>query len=163
VGVIAVIEEGEMMFLLSLVVTTIALAVGFVWGYRKKEAELVEGPSPTWVPYWTVNIHEYVTAQMAWSRRVFGPPKFTDPERLCRHIEKELGEIRKHPTDCEEWIDVVILAFEGAWRAGHSPLTIARTLQDKQEKNLARKWVIPTDPTTPIEHDRRYDERETNP
>lgn len=168
-----------MTFLLSLVVTLIALAVGFAWGYSKKEAEIADAPVPEWVPYWAVHIHEYVAKQMEWSRSVFGEPKYTDSERLVRHIQKELKEIEKDPTDCEEWVDVMILAIDGAWRAGHSPLTIAYTLQMKQDKNIARKWVIPDDPTIPIEHDRSVDtyesriqkagyyrdmeERETNP
>lgn len=145
----------------------IGLIITWFLGYRAgQETALVLphviGDEPSPQPYWGTTIYEYICKQMDWSERTFGSPKFEDSERLCRHIEKELKEIRLKPYDCEEWADVIILALEGAWRNGHSPLTIAWTLQHKQEKNFARQWNIPADPLTPIEHC-RMEERESQP
>lgn len=75
------------------------------------------------------------------------------------HIRKELVEIEDSPGDLEEWIDVVILALDGAWREGHSPSAIIAGLEAKQVKNEVRKWpdwrMLPTDKA--IEHDRSGD------
>ena len=153
-------------WIMFIIGTCLAGLVGFAVGYRSCETDREEETdrmmykaADTWVE---VNLLTYILKQRAWSERTFGPPKFSDTERLIAHIKKELVEIQQHPADCEEWADVIILAIEGAWRVGHSPLSITSTLQLKQEKNFTRKWVIPTDPTLPIEHD-RYEERETNP
>jgi hypothetical protein len=37
----------------------------------------------------------------------------------------------------------MILAFDGAWRAGHAPEQIIEALQKKQAKNFARQWPAP--------------------
>ena len=65
-----------------------------------------------------------------WSRRTFGPAKRT--AGILEHIEKEIDEVRATPDNVEEWIDIVILAFDGAWRHGHSPAAIAQALVAKQ-------------------------------
>lgn len=53
-----------------------------------------------------------------------------------------------------EWIDVAILALDGAWRAGYSPSEIISALVAKQTKNESRQWpdwrTAPTDKA--IEH-----------
>ena len=56
------------------------------------------------------------------------------------HIRKELREIEADPADVKEWIDVVILALDGAWRAGYEPQQIIDALVTKQAKNEARAW-----------------------
>jgi Protein of unknown function (DUF550) len=73
------------------------------------------------------------------------------------HIRKELREIEAEPTSLEEWIDVAILAFDGAWRAGHSPEAIAAAWLGKQAKNEAREWpdCRTAPPDKAIEHVRR--------
>lgn len=70
------------------------------------------------------------------------------------HIRKELREIEASPLDLEEWIDVVILALDGAWRAGHSPDDIITQLVAKQAKNEKRQWPDwrTADPGKAIEH-----------
>jgi hypothetical protein len=83
---------------------------------------------------------EHLHRQSAWSRRTFGPPSPARQAGVLDHIAKELGEIAARPDDVEEWIDVVILAFDGAWRAGFTPEQIVRALADKQAKNEARQW-----------------------
>ena len=56
------------------------------------------------------------------------------------HLRKELVEIENNPTDLEEWIDVVMLALDGAWRAGYEPHEIADQLSAKLYKNEVRTW-----------------------
>ena len=76
--------------------------------------------------------------QRAWSLKTFGPGS-----RLLGvldHIRKELVEIEQDPTDVGEWVDVIILAFDGAWRAGWEPEDIIAAIKAKQEKNEARTW-----------------------
>ncbi|WP_231753038.1 dATP/dGTP pyrophosphohydrolase domain-containing protein [Burkholderia sp. TSV86] len=60
----------------------------------------------------------YLQRQREFSERTFGPGART--AGVCDHIRKELKEIEANPGDLTEWIDVVILALDGAWRAGGS-------------------------------------------
>jgi hypothetical protein len=76
--------------------------------------------------------------QREWSGETFGPG--TRTKGVIDHIRKELAEIEADPTDIAEWIDVVILALDGAWRAGHSPDQIVEALAAKQAKNEHRDW-----------------------
>lgn len=92
----------------------------------------------------------YLRKHIRWSRAAFGPDQKT--QSILNHIRKELVEIEASPRDLEEWIDVTILALDGAWRAGHSPFAIARALWKKQRINRARAWKIPEDENAPIEH-----------
>jgi hypothetical protein len=76
--------------------------------------------------------------QREFSERTFGPGART--QGVIGHIRKELAEIEAKPDDVEEWIDVVLLALDGAWRAGHAPEAIVAALQAKQKKNERRAW-----------------------
>jgi len=80
----------------------------------------------------------YLRRQREWSLRTFGPGFRTDG--VLNHIRKELGEVEKEPHDLMEWIDIVILAFDGFWRHGGSPERVMMLLQKKQDKNFARNW-----------------------
>lgn len=80
----------------------------------------------------------HLVRQRAFSERTFGPGARTFG--VLDHIRKELREIEDKPSDLSEWIDVVILAFDGAWRAGHTPEAIVAELLRKQTKNEARQW-----------------------
>lgn len=99
-----------------------------------------------------MNLITYIKRQKSFSEKAFGPHVST--ERLITHIGKELDEIRQAPDDIEEWVDVIILALDGAWRAGHSAGAIAQALIDKQAKNMKREWPDwrTADPDKPIEH-----------
>lgn len=100
----------------------------------------------------TFDLISHLHRQRAFSESTFGPePRTTG---LLDHLRKELHEIEADPTDVEEWIDVVLLAFDGAWRSGHSPEQIAAALAAKQAKNEAREWPDwrTADPTKGIEH-----------
>lgn len=95
-------------------------------------------------------------------QRVFSTDKFGPGAReagVLDHIRKELVEVENADTAAEklkEWVDVVILAFDGAWRCGADPQAILDAIQAKQERNEAREW--PDWRTAPagkaIEHDR---------
>lgn len=61
----------------------------------------------------------HLERQRSWSTGAFGPGRRT--AGVIDHIIKELAEIAEHPTDLYEWVDVIILALDGAWRAGHEP------------------------------------------
>jgi hypothetical protein len=109
---------------------------------------------PTGTPF---DMLVHLRRQRAWSERTFGPGART--AGVLDHIRKELIKIESEPTDTSEWIDVVILALDGAWRAGASPEQIIAALQAKQAKNESRVWpdwrTAPADQA--IEHDRTHD------
>lgn len=100
------------------------------------------------------DLTEWLAVQAAWSRKTFGPGFRW--RGILAHIRKELIEVEEHPTDVTEWIDIAILAFDGASRAGHTPAQISAALDAKQQKNLARKWPDwrTASEDQPIEHDR---------
>ncbi len=81
---------------------------------------------------------EHLRRQRDFSERTFGPGRRT--AGVVDHIRKELLEIEAKPDDLSEWIDVVILGFDGAWRAGYSPEQIVEALVAKQAKNERREW-----------------------
>lgn len=90
--------------------------------------------------------------QREFSRTTFGPGPRTNG--VITHIRKELIEIEEHPSDLMEWIDVVMLALDGAWRAGHEPAAIALALATKLTRNELRTWPDwrTVAPDTAIEH-----------
>lgn len=100
---------------------------------------------------------EHLEHQRAWSIQTFGPEQRV--AGVLDHIRKELKEIEADPSDVSEWVDVLILAFDGAWRAGWEPREIVQAIQDKQAKNEARSWPDwrTADPNKAIEHDRSKD------
>jgi hypothetical protein len=110
----------------------------------------------------TFDFIAHLERQRGWSEKTFGPGART--QGVIDHIRKELTEIEANPADISEWIDVVILALDGAWRAGHSPAHIVEALAAKQAKNESRQWpdwrTQPADKA--IEHDRRHDMERRN-
>jgi hypothetical protein len=100
---------------------------------------------------------DHLVRQREWSRRTFGPgPRAAG---VVAHIRKELEEVEAAPSDVTEWADVVILALDGAWRAGHEPQTIIDAIKAKQARNEAREWPDwrTASPDAPIEHSREAD------
>lgn len=76
--------------------------------------------------------------QRDFSYRTFGPgPRV---KGVIEHIRKELIEIEAAPLELEEWVDVILLALDGAWRAGYTPEAIADGIESKQARNEARAW-----------------------
>lgn len=100
----------------------------------------------------------YLRRQQEWSRATFGEGQRT--QGITKHIAKELHEIEKEPNDLMEWVDVMILAFDGAWRAGYTPAEIVAALLRKQGVNMQRKWpdTTNTPQDQPIEHVRQGEE-----
>lgn len=90
--------------------------------------------------------------QRAWSEKTFGPGDRS--QGVVDHIRKELTEIESDPLDLVEWIDVVILALDGAWRIGATPEQIIAALIAKQAKNEGRTWPDwrTAEPGKAIEH-----------
>lgn len=80
----------------------------------------------------------HLARQREWSKRTFGPGSRL--HGVLDHIRKELKEIEADPTDVTEWIDVVILALDGAWRAGWEPQQIIDAIKAKQARNEVRTW-----------------------
>lgn len=102
----------------------------------------------------TFDLIQHLHRQREFSEQTFGPGART--AGVIDHIRKELCEIEAAPADIGEWIDVVLLALDGAWRSGASPEAIAAALLMKQTRNEARTWPDwrTADPTKAIEHDR---------
>lgn len=98
------------------------------------------------------DFHEHLQCQHEWSERTFGPGRRT--AGVVDHIRKELREIEAQPDDLEEWIDVVLLALDGAWRVGASPAQIIVALAAKFAKNVSRTWPDwrNAEPDKAIEH-----------
>jgi hypothetical protein len=96
----------------------------------------------------------HLTRQCEWSEKTFGPG--ARAKGVVDHIRKELFEIEADPADLKEWVDVVILALDGAWRSGATPDQIIAAIVAKQTKNEGRVWPDwrTADPDKAIEHDR---------
>lgn len=105
----------------------------------------------------TFDLVAHLYRQREFSERTFGPGGRT--AGICDHIRKELVEVAKDPT-IREWVDVIILALDGAWRSGATPEEIVAAIEAKQSTNEARTW--PNWRTVPegkaIEHDRTAEE-----
>lgn len=95
---------------------------------------------------------DHLAHQREWSTATFGPGDRL--KGVLDHIRKELVEVEADPTDVSEWADVLILAFDGAWRAGHEPQAILDAIAAKQARNEARNWPDwrTADPEKAIEH-----------
>lgn len=92
--------------------------------------------------------------QRAFSRTAFGPGDRAAGVR--DHIRKELDEVAADPVGKRlgEWVDVILLALDGAWRDGHEPEEVALALTDKLARNEKREWPDwrTADPNGAIEH-----------
>lgn len=84
------------------------------------------------------DLFSHLINQKKFSENTFGPGMRT--QGICDHITKELEEIKQQPNSAEEWIDVVILGLDGAWRTGATPAEIISALCMKQAKNELRDW-----------------------
>jgi hypothetical protein len=112
------------------------------------------------------DLKKHIERAIVFSKETYGPGHRS--EAICKHIEKEVNEIREKPHDLEEWIDIIILGIDGAWRSVKAPLSrgeiatmIAGCLEAKQTKNERRQWPnwrdVPAD--SPIEHVRTEESR----
>lgn len=93
-----------------------------------------------------VTLVGHLERQIAFSLKAFGPSKRTGG--IIDHMKKELVEVAAAPDDLTEWIDLAMLALDGAWRhvdRTHLTLTqvaelVQKTLTEKLAKNEARSW-----------------------
>ena len=106
----------------------------------------------------TFDLVAHLRRQIDFSAGTYGPGDRT--AGVCDHIRKELREVQDDaaagkPT-LGEWVDVIILGFDGAWRSGATPEQIVAAIVAKQTKNEGRKWPDwrTADPGKAIEHDR---------
>lgn len=99
-----------------------------------------------------MDLIKHLEKQKEFSLNSFGPGHRT--AGVIDHIRKELREIEENPLDLEEWIDLILLSFDGAWRSGATPEQIVEMLQYKLDKNLKRDWPDwrTSDPDKAIEH-----------
>ncbi|SDP92281.1 Protein of unknown function [Phyllobacterium sp. YR620] len=101
---------------------------------------------------------QHLRRQSTFSQATFGPGERTLGN--LDHIRKELIEIEKDPHDLKEWVDVMLLAFDGAMRHGYSPEAISATIMAVQTRNENRIWpdwrTMSHDHA--IEHDRTADD-----
>lgn len=82
---------------------------------------------------------EFFDAKARWSEATFGPGDRYD--RVLKHIRKELKEIARKPDDLEEWVDLVFLAMDGAWRSAKANgESFVAMILSKHAKNLVREW-----------------------
>ena len=88
-----------------------------------------------------MNILNWLRAHRKWSVKTFGVGRRTNG--IIKHIQEELKEIKANPTDVKEWVDVVILALDGAQRAGYTSEQVIGALREKQRTNFRRKWPMP--------------------
>lgn len=85
-----------------------------------------------------------------WSKATFGPGRRT--KGLLEHIRRELDEVAANPDDLVEWVDVVLLAFDGYWRHGGTPEGFMDMVRYKFSVNQARKWPPPAPDDEPNHH-----------
>lgn len=132
------------------------MPAGYYLYYSDYPEEGVIGPlgaePVTAISMTALDLITHLHRQREFSLRTFGPGRRT--QGVLDHIRKELAEIEADPTDVEEWIDVVLLALDGAWRAGFEPEAIAAALEAKQTKNEGRTWPDwrTAEPGNAIEH-----------
>lgn len=89
---------------------------------------------------WRFDFIDHISAQKAWSYSTFGTPAERGSDGVIDHLKKEIHEVEQNPRDLEEWIDIIMLAIDGASREGHSPEEIAIALSNKLERNKCREW-----------------------
>ncbi len=95
-----------------------------------------------------MTIQKLIETQIVFSTKSFGHGKRT--EGILKHIENEIQEVRDNPDDVFEWIDIILLAFDGAWRciayqaellsASAVSYLLNKSLQEKLAENVSRKW-----------------------
>lgn len=103
-------------------------------------------------------LRAHLERQLAFSLRTFGPGQRT--AGVLAHLRKELAEVEETPDDLVEWVDLMMLSFDGALRRGFTPEQICKTLTTKLAINEGRRWPdwrgLPEG--QPIEHLRTPDD-----
>lgn len=85
---------------------------------------------------------EHLLRQRAFSERTFGPG--VRLQGVLDHIRKELVEVEESGGSLAEWVDVILLALDGAWRAGNTPEQIAPIATEQQVSGDAALAAMPS-------------------
>lgn len=121
-------------------------------GREGRKHALVESPTlmePPSTPSATFDLAHFFD-EKAWSRGEFGE----EYEGVLGHLTKKLNEVTAKPADLEEWVDIILLALDGASRhAGATGVDFVAALQAKHQKNRARRWRASGEDGV-MEHDR---------
>lgn len=80
---------------------------------------------------------ELLKEQHEWSLKTFGPNQRT--AGVLDHLQKEIEEVSAQPDDLAEWADCLLLAVDGAMRAGASPQRLAAYISPDTEILEMRK------------------------
>lgn len=118
---------------------------------KPAQAGVEQSASPEAQANFTVmTMRDLLTREKRWSAATFGPGRHTNG--LTKHIEKECAEVRGKPADLIEWVDIMMLAWDGFWRAGGTVDDLPRVFGEKLAVNEARQWPAVTSEDEPIEH-----------
>lgn len=107
-------------------------------------------------PTYDTTFKSYLARQVEFSAEAFGPGD--RHEAILDHVRKELVEIEKSGGALDEWVDLVILALDGAWRRavanGERVSDVIDEIEVKLEINRRRTWPDwrTADPDKAIEH-----------
>lgn len=105
-----------------------------------------------------MDLIKHLHRQRDFSIKTFGPGDRT--YGVTDHIRKELHEViydfESGANTLPEWIDIILLALDGAHRTGATPEEICKAIEEKQTINENRSWPDwkASDPNRAIEHDR---------
>lgn len=85
-------------------------------------------------------LEAHLAKQRLWSLKTFGPGYSS--QRVLDHMKKEIAEVESAaPSEAlGEWVDLILLAFDGAWRSGAGVFEICAAIQEKQRINESRQW-----------------------
>lgn len=86
----------------------------------------------------TFDLLAYLHHHKIFSEKTFGTGHHT--KELLAHLQKEFRELEATPLDLDEWLDIALLALDGALRAGFAPEDITRALKAKQTLNENATW-----------------------
>jgi len=95
------------------------------------------------------NFKEFIERKMKWSFETFGEQEVCG---VIDHIKDELLEVKENPEAIEEWIDIILLAIDGASRVGFSADDIINELERKLQINTSRRWEGVEKGTSAIKH-----------
>lgn len=100
----------------------------------------------------TFDLVAHLERAKEFSEKTWGPgPRY---QGVVDHIREELEEIEQDPYDLKEWVDVILLAFDGTWRMGHTAQEVVDAIVAKQTVNENRNWPDwrTADPNKAINH-----------
>lgn len=110
-------------------------------------------------PCKTFDLVAHLRRQAEFSERTFGPGARV--AGVTDHIAKELVEVKESGGALAEWVDVIILGLDGAWRSGATPEQITAAIEAKQTRNEGRTWPDwrTAPPDRAIEHNRSSEDQ----